>query len=68
MNNLREVFGLSPGVWCLPLPTHIGDGLTFPHARAHQHHTNYNTITGRFIRVGFIRNGTVLYRRHPYFR
>ena len=47
MNNLREVMGLFPGAWCLPIPTHVGDGLSFPHARAQQHGTMYNTIPGR---------------------
>jgi hypothetical protein len=47
MNNLREVMGLFPGAWCLPIPTQVGDGLSFPHARAQQHGTMYNTIPGR---------------------
>jgi hypothetical protein len=47
MNNLREVMGLFPGAWCLPIPTQVGDGLSFPHARAQQHGTIYNTIPGR---------------------
>ncbi len=47
MNNLREVMGLFPGAWCLPIPTQVGDGLSFPHARAQQHGTMYNTMPGR---------------------
>jgi hypothetical protein len=48
VNNVREVFGLSPLVWCLPLQTHLGDGLAFPHSRAHQHTTTYNSIGGQY--------------------
>lgn len=48
VNNLREVLGLTPLLWCLPLPAVLGDGLTFPHCRAQQHTTTYNTIAGNF--------------------
>ena len=57
-NNLREVLGLSPVVWCLPLPAHLGDGLAFPHSRAHQHTTTtttYNSFGGQYrILVGVV--------------
>jgi len=43
LNNVREVFGTNPTLWLLPIQTHIGDGLSFPHRRA-KNVTNYNSL------------------------
>ena len=43
LNNFKEVFGLNPLLWPIPIPTHIGDGTNFPHRRA-KNFTNYHSI------------------------
>ena len=43
LSNIREVFGENPVLWFIPIQTHLGDGLTFPHRRA-KIFTNYQSI------------------------
>ncbi len=43
LSNIREVFGENPFLWFIPIQTHLGDGLSFPHRRA-KIFTNYQSI------------------------
>ncbi|XP_022902148.1 palmitoyltransferase ZDHHC2 isoform X2 [Onthophagus taurus] len=37
-NNFREIFGVKPKLWILPIPTSLGDGVAYPTHLQHQSH------------------------------
>jgi hypothetical protein len=43
LSNFREVFGENPLLWPLPIQTHLGDGIAYPHRRA-KIFSNYQSI------------------------